>query len=60
LIAFARTGVPAIEGQPAWPRYAAKEGRMVEFSEKGIVITSAASLALDAIAQQFAKRTSAP
>lgn len=36
-VAFARTGNPNGEGRPDWPAFAARDGRIVEFTNKGAV-----------------------
>lgn len=59
LLAFARTGVPAIEGQPAWPKYSRKDDKLADFSEQGIVVSPAGTPGLDAISRHFSQPAAA-
>lgn len=53
--AFAKTGVPNVAGQAAWPAYSKKDDKLLEFSDKGAAVAAAATPAVEALTQHFSK-----
>ena len=56
---FAKSGVPGIDGQPAWPAYSAGEDRLYDFTTAGPVVAPAGGKHLDAITAHYSQGGSA-
>jgi len=53
--AFAKTGVPKVTGQAAWPAYNKKDDKLLEISDTGAAVVDAAAPGIDALTQHFSK-----